>query len=546
MKTSISRFLPFSLLVLALIPAPGQAAWQPVRDTPPAYQDFVALVSPATRPLAAASSRQIFEQSETGWNALPPLPTSETIRDLYYFEHTPDRYFVLTASSLFVLDLEHLRYERLYHHPEPHLLSFLILHGPRDYWLLGHTDGLLESRDGGRSWRRLSAAPFFGAVSAMAENGAFLWMASGPQLYRTTDLQQFDLVFRLTGVTQNESETKESDFLIENESEEEEMQVPAFPILKLLVSQHSPEWLWAATRHGVFESRDSGNHWRPLSGAGFREAVQALTHDPETNVLYTASRRGVFAHPPDGPAQSLSDGGLSAPPRALVWSRDHTLWITSREGLLTYAPLSPEITPVPEPVPDPEILKLFHRLLRAEPRMRETLDAMVRYMNLSNSKTQRWHWQSRLRALVPSFSYGRDFDRSNNIDIDRGSTSEPDQYIFGPEDFSRGWDWDISWDLGDLIWNTAQTSIDSRDKLMVDLRRDMLAEVTHLFHERRRLQAEILFQPSAAPLPHMEKLIRLDELTALLDGLTGGYFAPRVAAVYEREPELAALWNYRG
>ena len=42
-----------------------------------------------------------------------------------------------------------------------------------------------------------------------------------------------------------------------------------------------------------------------------------------------------------------------------------------------------------------------------------------------------------------------------------------------------------------MIFSTEQTSIDVRSRLMVQLRDDILDEVTRLYFERRRLQLEL-------------------------------------------------------
>jgi len=52
-----------------------------------------------------------------------------------------------------------------------------------------------------------------------------------------------------------------------------------------------------------------------------------------------------------------------------------------------------------------------------------------------------------------------------------------------------------SWHLSDFIWSSNQTSIDSREKLMVELRNDLAAEANRIYFERRRLQMESMFNP---------------------------------------------------
>ena len=80
----------------------------------------------------------------------------------------------------------------------------------------------------------------------------------------------------------------------------------------------------------------------------------------------------------------------------------------------------------------------------------------------------------------------------------------------------------MSWDLADLVWSSDQTSIDSRSKLMVELREDILAQVTRLYFERRRLQMDLA---AGSAVDTVDMRLRIDELTALLDAYTGGKFS---------------------
>ncbi|MFC1666596.1 hypothetical protein ACFL0P_01820 [Candidatus Omnitrophota bacterium] len=66
---------------------------------------------------------------------------------------------------------------------------------------------------------------------------------------------------------------------------------------------------------------------------------------------------------------------------------------------------------------------------------------------------------------------------------------------------------------------------DTRSRLMVQLRDDILDEITRIYFERRRLQMEMHFSPVTDLKGAMEKELRIEELTADLDALTGGYFS---------------------
>jgi hypothetical protein len=120
------------------------------------------------------------------------------------------------------------------------------------------------------------------------------------------------------------------------------------------------------------------------------------------------------------------------------------------------------------------------------------------------------------------------------------------KFITGPEDVNKTFDTDLSWNLGDMLYSSDQTSIDSREKLMVELRNNLLSEATRIYYERRRLQIGLLFTPSSSEREHLENLLRLDELTTLLDGMTDGFFSKRLAQAYDARPELIRLWEYQG
>jgi hypothetical protein len=194
-------------------------------------------------------------------------------------------------------------------------------------------------------------------------------------------------------------------------------------------------------------------------------------------------------------------------------------------------------------LPDPEKMNLFQRLIKLEPGIGEIQKQVIHYANFSNKKPRRWQMASHLKALLPDVGFSRDFSKSNSIDLDRGGTNDPDLYIQGPENIDRGWNFNVGWDLAELLFSSDQTSIDSREKMMVDLRRDILSEAIRIYHERRRLQLEILMTPEEDPLLYYENIIHLDELTSMLDALTNGFMSERLEEIYSKHTDLYGLWQ---
>jgi len=61
--------------------------------------------------------------------------------------------------------------------------------------------------------------------------------------------------------------------------------------------------------------------------------------------------------------------------------------------------------------------------------------------------------------------------------------------------------------------------------IKVELREDILDEVNKLYFERIRLKIEIDRLSIEDRVKRLEKELRLEELTASLDALTGGYYS---------------------
>ena len=62
----------------------------------------------------------------------------------------------------------------------------------------------------------------------------------------------------------------------------------------------------------------------------------------------------------------------------------------------------------------------------------------------------------------------------------------------------------------------------------MQLRDDILDEITRTYFERRRLQIDSYMSPPEDLKLKLEKELRIQELTADLDALTGGCFSERL------------------
>lgn len=165
-----------------------------------------------------------------------------------------------------------------------------------------------------------------------------------------------------------------------------------------------------------------------------------------------------------------------------------------------------------------------------EPSIQEVQNWAIQYANVHPSKIDDWIKALRRRAWMPDLSIGmnggRDWSRSDSL---WGSSSSGGVHHIGPDDKSSGedlgWDVSFSWDLGDVLWSSGDISIDTRSKLMVELRDDIINQVTRLYFERKRLQIQLM---SEGYQKSVQDELRMDELVALIDGLTGGKFGKSI------------------
>jgi hypothetical protein len=163
-----------------------------------------------------------------------------------------------------------------------------------------------------------------------------------------------------------------------------------------------------------------------------------------------------------------------------------------------------------------------------EPKISEIQQVAIRYAQVEPEKILEWRQAAAKKAWLPQLSVGVDRDTGDLWHWETGSSTKSGDDLLVPGKETIGWDVRLSWDLGELVWNNDQTSIDTRSRLMVQLREDILDEVTKIYFERLRVKMELDSLSIEERKKRLEKELRLEELTAYLDGLTGGYFSRKI------------------
>lgn len=269
-------------------------------------------------------------------------------------------------------------------------------------------------------------------------------------------------------------------------------------------SSKSPSILYIATTLGAFFTEDGGKKWERLPLAGLDAGnLRFLLLNSGANHLYTVVKMGVY----EFSNEKWKLLFMANDCRQIAQKGPNLMLLTSRD-FIEY-PISNEKADIESGAMSPEkLLKSFNN----EPSIQEVQQMAIQYCEVSDQKIKDWRRRANVKAFMPEVSLGYD----TNI---WGSSSGA--CFVGP----KTWDVNLSWDLSELVYSSDQTSIDTRSKLMVQLRNDILSEVTRIYFERRKLQMELNTKKDINSQEELDKKLRLEELTALLDRLTGGQFS---------------------
>jgi hypothetical protein len=89
----------------------------------------------------------------------------------------------------------------------------------------------------------------------------------------------------------------------------------------------------------------------------------------------------------------------------------------------------------------------------------------------------------------------------------------------------------VQWDLSEAVFNPDVLRVSREVGRQVKQREDILAAVTKLYFERRRAQVDVVLTPPTDPGDRLRKQLAIQELTAQIDALTGGWFGQKLVSI---------------
>jgi photosystem II stability/assembly factor-like uncharacterized protein len=519
----------------------------------------------------------------------------EKITRLFVHPEDAQNLFIGTENTIYVLDLagQKLTPSLIAGGSKLKVYAFEFIPGPLAHILAATDKGLYSSQDKGRSWQKqnlgldLQSQQCFSLLYDPQYRKLYIGTAHGLYIRKTEkgDFEKEDSVASNTPVYKIQSDSDffyivtpqevirfgrldpgfgETIYRVFDKEEEGEEYLENLPSINdFVVSPQKDSLFMAVPAHGILKSDDHGREWQELPSLGvpvkdvnqvtFCPGIYSGAHpgvsSPGLSPVCAATETGVYVFQNkawvrfdqgittqaitalaagfQGTIYAAADTGIySMPGLPLLVKEGASL---NQEGVDNHACLreeklsdeSPVLRDVKSAYDD------YARYVEQEPAIQDVHRMVIEYADVSPDKIRNWKGKARMKSLLPSLSVG--LDRMGTNLFHWNTAADPDELQKGRE--YLGWDVSLSWDFSDLIWSSDQTSIDSRAKLMVELREDLLSHVTRIYFERRRIQMEI-FKENISPVEgdaSFERHLRVAELTAIIDAMTGGMFSKRIS-----------------
>ena len=493
-----------AILILSLYPINAKAniqkTWQTSSTGMHELDINFVLADPKNPDIVYAGTNKAVYKTTSGgkyWKWILRISGSE--KEVNYIWIPPDKenyVYVASENGLYISTNKGRGWELIYKGNSQDTRNCLCVATSGNKIFVGTKSGLFKSSDLGRTWHREGGSLGKIEITSIAidpSNLKNIFIASEEGVYRNTNKRE--RVYALTTAQLSEEDLASG-----------ETQAPK--INHITVDPKNPNHIFLATNNGIIFSSDAGSTWSKFNANGLlTQSVRFLLAAPDKPNMYAATYRGIFEYQNDK-WRELYRGIFSKNIRNLSIDAGGNLWAATDQSVFKTTPIKLGFS-----------AKIFSNadIHIEEPTIVELQKAVIQYADVVDpKKIDHMRLGARLKYLLPSV----DVDYSRSV----YGASSSGKVLIGPLDWTLG----LSWDVGDLIWSTEQRYIDGHAEDMIELRDDLLDKVTRYYFEWKRLKLGLLATVPQDEQEMQEKELRLEELTAYIDALTGGYFSQAI------------------
>ena len=379
---------------------------------------------------------------------------------------------------------------------------------------VGTKAGLFISRDNGRNWYKETGR--IGSVCVLNIDASFgqsaiIYLAARNGIFKSLDSgKSWECIF--VGYSRENNKEEPVD------TESTDTPEKSSDIRFVKVDINNINLLYFSCAKGIYKSLDQGKTWDKLTEYGLLNRDAKMLCQSSSSQFFALSQSGVFLYG-DERWVEVSFGLASGKLNYLALDKKANIYIAGEKGIFKASQ---------ENLSSFKRHSLVQEYLKSEPKIRDVQEAAIKFAEVSPEKIAQWRKQAAKKALLPQLSVGLDRNTTDLWHWEGGSTTKSDDDTLRRGRDNIDWDVSLSWDLSDLIWNDAQTNIDVRSKLMVELRDDILDQVNKLYFERLRVKSELDNLALEDRNKRFDKQLKLEELTASLDSLTCGYYSEQL------------------
>ncbi len=497
-------YIYLSLFACLLSSSSSWALFQPVTGIEKSSIRKV-LVSPFTDKCIAAAGEQILFFTDNGgkrWEKIF-IAKGEDIKDIAFDTYVADKLYVATTSGVYIISSR--RTKRLASLP-PEVESICLRFYEGDIYL-GTTRGLYKINLISERLKQIKGGWAEKGIYGIAPAGKLLYIAAEDGVYINTNGKEFIRKFVLKRVDEEDTE----------DDEYSKICIPR----DIIVDIFSPEYVYLGTSCGMFISSDRGNTWHRLTyGIGKQIDIYTIVNNPqEQSAIYLATDRGIYTFNKKDSFRSrtLFEGLPTRKVYSIAFNHQGEILVATARGVFFQPPYGV-----------PAVSASLKNIIAGEPPIEKVQQAALLYNEVDPDKIRRWRNALKYRALFPEISL--DYDKS--VYGTAGSSTYDGKSYVGPRD----WGISLSWDVGDLVWNSYEDDVDTRSRLVTQLRINILDDVNTTYFERLRIKQRLIENNYPSTAERTRDLLRIRELEAILDGYTGGYFS-RYLKNYEGSKE---------
>jgi hypothetical protein len=155
-----------------------------------------------------------------------------------------------------------------------------------------------------------------------------------------------------------------------------------------------------------------------------------------------------------------------------------------------------------------------------EPAVAEVVDVALKYFRVHPEVLDSLRSKAKTRALLPLIAagYRRDTEAFDRTEV---QTPVPVNITEATGTGKHALSVGAVWDFRELVFNPAEVQVFG----LIGVQRDIMLEATRTYYLRKQLVLRKLYKPPEDPMAAAALDMRIDEFTALLDVITGGWFS---------------------